>query len=108
MSNIHPLFREALAPFSLPALRQFSVFFDMCGEGCDKTVNVMAYTCADAITKAVDFVFDGGRSMPMAGIQVTVEPMAINEERTPSMFGNDAEDIGYEMTRQRRIDGGQS
>lgn len=96
MSNIHPLFREALAPFAPPALRPFSVFFDMVGEGEDETVNVMAYTCCDAITKAVDLLFDGGRSMPVAGVQVTVEPLAIHGELTPSLFGNEPEDIGYE------------
>lgn len=49
MSNIHPLFREALAPFAPPALRPFAVSIKTATAPED--INVIACTSCEAITK---------------------------------------------------------
>ena len=73
MSNIHPLFREALAPFAPPALRPFAVSIKTATAPED--INVMAYTSCDAICKAIDLFFDGDEPMPADGLEIEAHPL---------------------------------
>ncbi len=72
MSNIHPLFREALAPFAPKALRPFAVSIRTATATED--INVMAYTSCDAICKATDLFFDGDEAMPLDSLVVVARP----------------------------------
>lgn len=73
MSNIHPLFREALAPFAPPALRPFAVSIRTATVPED--INVMAYTSCDAICKAIDLFFDGDEEKSLDGLVVIARPL---------------------------------
>jgi hypothetical protein len=79
MNNVHPLFREALAPFApapvkvSPALRPFEVSIRI--DGKPQTINVLAFTSCDAICNAIDMFFDGDEPMPADGLEVFARPM---------------------------------
>lgn len=81
MSNIHPLFRTALAPFApapavrvSPALRPFAVTLTI--GGTKHELSVVAFTSCDAISRAFDAFFDDGdETMPEGGMKVEVAPV---------------------------------
>lgn len=64
-SNIHPLFKAAIAPFSPPAvgLKPFSVCLTFNGQAHE--LNTVAFTACDAISRAVEIYFDGDEAMPI-------------------------------------------
>lgn len=79
MNNVHPLFREALAPFApapvkiSPALRPFEVSIRISGK--PQTINVLAFTTCDAICNAIDIFFDGNEPMPADGLEIEAHPL---------------------------------
>lgn len=73
MNNVHPLFLEALAPFSPPVLRLFAVSIKT--SALIEDINVMALTSCDAICKAIDIYFYGDGSMPDDGLVVVARPI---------------------------------
>lgn len=75
MNNIHPLFRNAMAPFApLPQVTQpFAVTLRM-GQKTE-TINVLAFTTCDAICTAIDIYFDGEEAMPTEGLSIEARPM---------------------------------
>lgn len=73
MSNIHPLFREALAPFAPPAMRPFAVSIRTGAK--PEEINVMAASSGDAITKAVDIFFDADGVAPPDGLTISASPI---------------------------------
>lgn len=75
MCNVHPLFRQALAPYAPQpiSLRPFAVSIKTATAPED--INVMAYTSCDAICKAIDLFFDGDEAMPVDGLVVVARPL---------------------------------
>lgn len=79
MNNVHPLFRDALAPFApakvkaAPTMRPFAVSIRIAGK--PQTINVLAFTTCDAICKAIDIYFDGEEPMPADGLEIEAHPM---------------------------------
>lgn len=79
MNNVHPLFRDALAPFApapvkvSPVLRPFAVSIRIAGK--PQTINVLAFTTCDAICNAIDIFFDGDEPMPADGLEIEAHPL---------------------------------
>lgn len=73
-SNIHPLFKAALAPFAPPAvgLKPFSVCLTFNGQAHE--LNTVAFTACDAISRAIDIYFDGDEPMP-ADLRIEANPL---------------------------------
>lgn len=77
MNNVHPLFRDALAPFApapvkvSPAMRPFAVSIRIAGK--PQTINVLAFTTCDAI----DIFFDGNDPMPADGLEIEAHPFNV-------------------------------
>ena len=75
MCNVHPLFRQALAPYApqpIP-LRPFAVTIRIAGK--PQTINVLAFTTCDAICNAIYIFFDGDEPMPADGLEIEAHPM---------------------------------
>ena len=70
MNNVHPLLREALAPFApapvnvSPQLRPYCVTITIGRE--INELHVLAFKSCDAIASALDLYFDGEYEMPEA------------------------------------------
>lgn len=82
MNNVHPLFRQALAPFApaqvvkaAPVLRPFAVSIRIAGK--PEQINVLAFTSCDAICNAIDIFFDGEETMPAGGLEIEAHPINI-------------------------------
>lgn len=76
MGSIHPIFRAAAAAGGNPivqALRQFRVSV-RAGARPDE-VTVLAFTACDAITMALDMLFDGDEPMPPDGLVLAAHPV---------------------------------
>ena len=75
MCNVHPLFRQALAPYApqpIP-LRPFVVTIRTGAK--PEELNVLAFTTCDAICNAIDIFFDGDEPMPADGLEIEAHPL---------------------------------
>lgn len=77
MDNIHPVMREALAPFVSPTLRPFSVRLQVGAKPED--INVMAESSCDAIARAIDLFLEDG-ALPSDGLTVRARPLVATTE----------------------------
>ena len=77
MKTIHPLFHGALraiTPVS-KSVRPYAVTLRMLDK--IETVNILAFTACDAITRVIDIYFDGEDNMPIDGLAIDARPMNI-------------------------------
>lgn len=74
--SIHPVFREALAPFAPPAPKPMRLFaVNIMSGAAPEEIRIMAQTSSDAIRMVLGIYMDGDEDMPLDGLTVSVRPI---------------------------------
>jgi hypothetical protein len=79
MNNVHPIFREALAPFAPVVFKPMCAFTVTIGiNGVRHDLNVMNRNASDATIQALKLFFDDDDEMPKR-MAITVHPMEFRQ-----------------------------